>query len=101
MKVISAGERARKSRELVFELLLADQPARATAHDADSKFWHWAEAIGVPDSRFPAREAMPGSDRSHPAMAVNLDACTQSNLCVRACREVPGDTVIGIAFPRP
>src|SRR5215471_7302451 len=33
MKVRTASERARKARRLVFELLLADQPARATGHD--------------------------------------------------------------------
>src|ERR1700682_5465901 len=32
MKVQTASERARVSRKLVFELLVADQPERATAH---------------------------------------------------------------------
>src|SRR4051812_39522157 len=36
MKVRSASERAKASRKLVFELLVADQPARATAHDPNS-----------------------------------------------------------------
>ncbi|HEX6956732.1 MAG TPA: formate dehydrogenase subunit alpha [Ferrovibrio sp.] len=98
MVVKSASERARRSRELVFELLVADQPRREVAHDGDSKFWHWAEAIGVTESRFPAREHQPAPDRSHSAMAVNLDACIQCNLCVRACREVQGNDVIGMAF---
>jgi hypothetical protein len=40
----------------VMELLVADQPARATSHDPDSKFWHWAETTGVTESRFPAAE---------------------------------------------
>ena len=40
---------------------------------------------------------MPQADRSHPAMAVNLDACIQCNLCVRACREVQVNDVIGMA----
>ena len=31
------------------------------------------------------------------AMAVNLDACIQCNLCVRACREVQVNDVIGMA----
>jgi formate dehydrogenase major subunit len=44
----------------------------------------------------PAR-AQPAPDRSHPAMAVNLDACIQCNLCVRACREVQVNDVIGMA----
>ena len=28
-----------------------------TAHDPDSKFWRWAERVGVTSSRFPARHA--------------------------------------------
>src|SRR3546814_7159864 len=31
-------------------------------------------------------------------MAVNLDACINCNLCVRACREVQVNDVIGMAF---
>jgi formate dehydrogenase major subunit len=94
----SCKRAAKRARELVFELLLTDQPPRDQAHDADSGFWRWAERIGVTESRFPACETVPAPDRSHPAMAVNLDACIQCNLCVRACREVQGNDVIGMAF---
>jgi formate dehydrogenase major subunit len=96
MKVNTASERAAANRKLVFELLVADQPERATAHDPDSKFWQHATALGVDSSRFPARH-QPAPDRSHPAMAVHLDACIQCNLCVRACREVQVNDVIGMA----
>jgi formate dehydrogenase major subunit len=97
MKVITANERSKKARELVFELLVADQPERRTSHDPDSKFWHWAERIGVESSRFPSGPA-PERDVSHPAMAVNLDACIHCGLCVRACREVQVNDVIGMAY---
>ncbi|MEY4344422.1 MAG: hypothetical protein RL032_254, partial [Pseudomonadota bacterium] len=40
----------------------------------------------------------PASDVSHPAMAVNLDACIQCNRCVRACREEQVNDVIGYAM---
>ncbi|MGO8917330.1 MAG: formate dehydrogenase subunit alpha [Stellaceae bacterium] len=96
MKVKTASERAKESRRLVFELLVGDQPARDGAHDPDSRFWRWADRVGVAESRFPAR-AQPPADRSHPAMAVNLDACIQCTLCVRACREVQVNDVIGMA----
>ena len=96
MKVHSASERAKASRKLVFELLVGDQPDRAAAHDPDSRFWQWADRVEVEDSRFPQR-APPAPDRSHPAMAVQLDACIQCNLCVRACREVQVNDVIGMA----
>ena len=96
MKVKTASERAKFSRKMVFELLVSDQPARATSHDPRSRFWNWADRVGVEESRFEARE-QPAPDRSHPAMAVNLDACIQCNLCVRACREVQVNDVIGMA----
>ena len=97
MKVKAASERAKTARQMVFELLISDQPERKTSHDPQSKFWAWADRMGVATSRFGrARKARP-ADRSHPAMAVNLDACIQCNLCVRACREVQVNDVIGMA----
>ena len=96
MKVHVASKRAQASRRMVFELLLADQPARNATHDPDSKLWQWADRIGISDSRFPKGEK-PEPDCSHPAMAVNLDACINCTLCVRACREVQVNDVIGMA----
>ena len=97
MKVKTASARAEKAREMVMELLVADQPARETAHDPNSKFWGWADKTGVTASRFPAAERWK-SDVSHTAMRVNLDACIQCGLCVRACREVQVNDVIGMAY---
>jgi formate dehydrogenase major subunit len=98
MKVKAVSDRAKTAQKMVFELLVTDQPERETvAHDPASKFWNWAERMDLSVSRFDAREKMPSSDRSHPAMAVNLDACIQCNLCVRACREVQVNDVIGMA----
>ncbi len=96
MKVQTASERAEFSRKMVFELLIGDQPDRAAAHDPSSRFWQWADKLGVSESRFP-RRAPPAPDRSHPAMAVQLDACIECTLCVRACREVQVNDVIGMA----
>ena len=97
MRVTTDSARAQASRAMVFELLVADQPERSAARDADSAFWQWADAAGVSASRFPARDAVPAPDVSHPAMAVHLDACIHCNLCVRACREVQVNDVIGMA----
>ena len=98
MKVATASARARAAQKLVFELLVADQPAREVAHDPHSRFWRWAEHMAVTASRFPAL-ARPNKadDLSHPAMAVQLDACIHCTLCVRACREVQVNDVIGMA----
>ena len=96
MVVRAASRRAEAARAMVMELLLADQPARAAAHDPDSELWRQADEMDVGASRFPAR-APPPADSSHPAMAVNLDACIHCTRCVRACREVQVNDVIGMA----
>lgn len=98
MKVKTASERARKGREMVFELLVADQPQKEESHDPASKFWNWVGAMGVATtSRYPRAER-PASDSTHAAIAVNLDACINCGLCVRACREVQMNDVIGMAY---
>jgi len=99
MVVHTQSDRAARARAMVFELLLADQPPRDQAHNPNSSFHRWAQRLGVTTSRFPARDetAIPPPDRSHPAMAVHLDSCIQCGLCVRACREVQVNDVIGLA----
>jgi formate dehydrogenase major subunit len=98
MKVTTQSARAKKARQMVFELLLADQPERAESHDQKSAFWNWVDAMGLAETRrFPAA-TKPIADTSHAAIAVNLDACINCGLCVRACREVQVNDVIGMAY---
>jgi len=97
--VHTQSARADKARKMVMEMLVADQPAREAAHDRSSHLWDMADLQGVTESRFPAIEThrVPLLDDSHVAMKVNLDACIHCNLCVRACREVQVNDVIGMA----
>ena len=97
MAVRTATDRAKASRRMVMEMLVADQPAREVAHQHDSRLWQWAERMDVTESRLPCRPSV-APDPSHPAMRVNLDACIHCNLCVRACREVQVNDVIGMAY---
>jgi ferredoxin len=72
-------------------------PRRATSGDnehAARRAGDWAASWAWCRVRFPARE-QPAPDASHPAMAVNLDACIQCTRCVRACREEQVNDVIG------
>ncbi len=95
MKVTTDSERALRSQKLVLELLLSDLPEKAfTRHNEVDQ---WAGKLGVGKPRFEAREAVPG-DLSHPAIAVNLDACIQCTRCLRACRDEQANDVIGLAF---
>ncbi|WP_345792419.1 formate dehydrogenase subunit alpha [Thauera sp. JM12B12] len=102
----ASSERVRNAREGVMTLLLADQPARADSPDRSSHFWEMVDLMALdidapdaPHARLPPRRAAPNPpDTSHTAMHVNLDACIACNLCVRACREVQVNDVIGLAY---
>lgn len=97
MKVTTNSHRAATAQRMVMEMLVTDQPPRESSHDKGSHLWQWADRLEVSESRFEPREAH-AADTSHPAMHVALDACIQCNLCVRACREVQVNDVIGMAL---
>jgi formate dehydrogenase major subunit len=94
MEVTTDSPRALTSQKMVLELLLTDAPEQQ--YTLDNKLLNWAKKLNVGKSRFKPRE-QPRSDISHPAIAVNLDACIQCTRCVRACREVQVNDVIGYA----
>ncbi len=105
MKVKASSERAMKSQKMVLEMLMADLPEQGYKwHEDDASLPHgelslWADKAQVkvrPELKALRRE-QPKADLSHPAMAVNLDACIQCTRCVRACREVQVNDVIGYA----
>jgi formate dehydrogenase major subunit len=95
MEVSSDSPRAVHAQKMIVELLASDMPAKAYRND--SELAHWQRVLGVGTPRFDARH-QPAADLSHPAMAVNLDACIQCTRCVRACREEQVNDVIGYAF---
>ncbi|MGH8532450.1 MAG: formate dehydrogenase subunit alpha [Gammaproteobacteria bacterium] len=98
MKVYSENTRAQHSQRLVLELLLSDMPNQGQSpYSPRSELDHWVRHLGIETPRFPQRD-QPKPDLSHPAMAVNLDACIQCTRCVRACREEQVNDVIGFAF---
>jgi formate dehydrogenase major subunit len=95
MEVTTDSPRARASQKIVIELLLADMPEQR--YTPDNEVDACAKQLQIGRSRFPARH-QPKADVSHPAIAVNLDACIQCTRCVRACREEQVNDVIGYAF---
>jgi formate dehydrogenase major subunit len=101
MKVQTASARARASQRLVLELLQSDMPEARHTRDSEVDQWSARLEVGLP--RFPARpaQAEPAADLSHPAIAVNLDACIQCTRCLRACRDEQANDVIGLALRGP
>ncbi|RUV28192.1 formate dehydrogenase subunit alpha, partial [Mesorhizobium sp. M5C.F.Ca.IN.020.32.2.1] len=101
MVVKTDTERARKSREIVFELLASNMRPAADGPDQQSMFWQWAGSMGISgdrySSKFASDDVRPEFDITNPAIAVNLDSCITCGACVRACREVQVNDVIGMA----
>ena len=106
MEVQANSSRAVKSQKMVLEMLLSDMPDTGYKwSEKDESQQHgelsdWASRMDVqvrPELKALRRE-QPKADLSHPAMAVNLDACIQCNRCVRACREEQVNDVIGYAM---
>jgi formate dehydrogenase major subunit len=106
MEVQANSERAVKSQKMVLEMLLSDMPDTGYKWDEKDEsrqhgeLSHWAARMDVqvrPELKALRRE-QPRPDVSHPAMAVNLDACIQCKRCVRACREEQVNDVMGYAM---
>jgi formate dehydrogenase major subunit len=99
---VLVSDRAVKSQKMVLEMLLSDMPEQGYKWNDQGEHGElsdWASRMDVqvrPELRALHRE-QPACDVSHPAMAVNLDACIQCNRCVRACREEQVNDVIGYA----
>ena len=96
MEITTNCDAAKESQKIIFELLEADQPDRDRHPDSDSKFWNWFDKVEAEANTFPKIKNI-SCDISHPSMQVSLEACINCNLCVRACREVQSNDVIGMA----
>ncbi len=98
MEVHSSSNRALKSQRMVLEMLLADLPDAGSSVGL-GELSDWASRMGVePRTELLAlRRQSSAADDSHPAITVNLDACIQCTRCLRACRDLQVNDVIGLA----
>ncbi len=95
MQVQTESDRARRAQRTVLELLQSDMPE--TDYTRHNELDQWAAKLEVGKPRFAPRERV-AADLSHPAIAVNLDACIQCTRCLRACRDEQVNDVIGLAL---
>jgi formate dehydrogenase major subunit len=97
MEVKTATPELERSRAVLTEMLLSDQPARED--DAKQATTGDNELLALAD-RFGAGLGLPpasgrGTDVSSPVIAVDHDSCILCDRCVRACDDIQGNDVIG------
>jgi len=98
MDVRTTTPELERSRAVLTEMLLSDQPDRE--HDpkqvttGDSELLELAGRFGVDQGGLP-RASGRGTDFSSPVIAVDHDACILCDRCVRACDDIQGNDVIG------
>jgi formate dehydrogenase major subunit len=98
MQVQTDTPEVQRSRAVLTEMLMADQPApekdRKHTTTRDNKLFELAEEFGVGQETLP-RGSGRGIDLSNPVIAVDHDACILCDRCVRACDDIQGNDVIG------
>ena len=97
MAVATATSGPRRSREMVFELLVADQPPRDTRPRSGFQVLALGRAIWASRAAFRATRT-PAPIPATPRCASTWMPASTATLCVRACREVQVNDVIGMAY---
>ncbi|MDN5854903.1 MAG: molybdopterin-dependent oxidoreductase, partial [Actinomycetia bacterium] len=100
MEIRTTGEELERSRAVLTELLVADQPPRAEdpkqTTTGDNLLLMLADGFDVSreSTDLPCGSGR-GTDSSNPVIDVNHDACILCDRCVRACDDIQGNDVIG------
>ena len=98
MQVKTNTPELERSRAVLTEMLLSDQPGREQdakqAKTADNELLALADRFGVTQGGLPCASGR-GADSSSPVIAVDHDACILCDRCVRACDDIQGNDVIG------
>lgn len=79
MAVQTQSDRVFQAQAMILKLLSEDTSAESNQADQFSR-------------------PIEAHDMSHPAIAVNMNACIQCTRCVKACRDIQGNDVIGLAY---
>ena len=103
MEVKTSTAELERSRAVLTEMLLSDQPDREQdvkqAKTGDNELLALADRFGVTQASA-SQQGLPrasgrGADSSSPVIAVDHDSCILCDRCVRACDDIQGNDVIG------
>ena len=99
MEVATSTPELERSRAVLTELLVVDQPARDVdpkqTTTADNELIALADSYAITDVDDLFAGPSRGTDVSNPVIAVDHDSCILCDRCVRACDDIQGNDVIG------
>ena len=94
MVVHTQSQRASQAQAGVLNLLESCLEGQAYTVDDELRDWQQkTQGVSIPEQR----EVNSHKDSSHPAIDFHADACILCTRCVRACREVQVNNIIGMA----
>lgn len=100
MQVRTHSDRLTRLRRNVVELIVSDHPLDCLGCAANNRceLQSVAAEVGFRKVRYPAGAThSPPPDFSHPFLKLDMDKCIACGRCVRACDEVQGSFVLGMA----
>lgn len=97
MVVSTDSERARRAQAGVLDMLESTLSGQVYSDHDELRYWQGKEGADSRAGRPDMTGVTPG-DTSHPAIDFHADACILCTRCVRACREVQVNNIIGMAY---
>lgn len=101
MYIETANSRVQKLRKNIIELVLTDHPLDCLTCEVNGncELQDVAAQVGVRDVRYDdgANHLSKPKDESHPYLRADLSKCINCSRCLRACDEIQGSFVLGMA----
>lgn len=95
MKVNTDSPRAKRAQQAVLQML--ESTLSGSVYKLDDELRDWQKKAGQQKNDCDSSLNIYAVDSSHPAIDFHADACILCTRCVRACREVQVNNVIGLS----
>jgi NADH-quinone oxidoreductase subunit G/NADP-reducing hydrogenase subunit HndD len=98
MVIRTSSERVRKTRKLLYELLLSDHPRECLScgRNQSCELQKLGEMIGVEDPRFDGERSKSAVDDTSPSIVRDMSKCVLCRRCVTVCNDIQGVGVLNV-----
>jgi NADP-reducing hydrogenase subunit HndD len=98
MVIRTNTEKVRKTRKLLYELILSDHPREclSCARNQNCELQRLGEMIGAEDDRFVGERSKSAIDDGSPSIVRDMSKCILCRRCVTVCNEIQGIGVLNV-----